>query len=1569
MEKQNTLIDLLKTFLKDYERIDKIDETLPSIYSYISDKIHFNNNGTFPSSIPSGLTDDIEGNANQIFWVQRIANLLKIFNDNFKILETDEDETRKEKYLSYAENMKIIKNRQRINVEDLNDNFKLISTGFKLITDELFGTAVTKDNKYLVMFNGIAKELIPLWENVLYLWLNFLLKEREKIEKPIVIFAYLNESQLINHQKFDGKKISLSVQDGITIDDVIDRIECYIDEFPNSHLCIIPIIRQLTDQKYYGEECYPGIFYHAPNFNSQLLKCDRKFIYYPFRDMGTKGHSEYEPFNPFNPLISFRFERRFLRAGFLTGISKNSDVYLYLGDITYGYRVYDDHLYYAAPYDEISNIKEIVPKKYYSAVKSFVSGSFFIDNGVLMISDFAINYQDMVGYNVDRTANNNIVAQYKPDIDNANYLCLSLDDALTNTNERYILKEAIFMKSEKTEVNSHTLTKVRNFRDRIAKNNSFKFQYFDSSCISGQTKSVEEDYSYLIEYIPLKYEQPNSGENSWVRESSMGTLKTYVDSNLKTKDNDLLEKHVVWDDERNNILEDKFVLRIGQHIEADAVPAHSDLIPDDFKFEDSIKYFDYKSTLNHDIEEKTSGTIKYYNNGTAEVGAYLNIPFIKNPKKRLQFYPEFLSHSFGSDNLVPLNSIEYFDETQTNKPEYFSYNKVFRDYPIKKDVYFQIYTSDGKEHFENDNWCIKMIEVVSQDTPYKESFFSSNFDFENIKTMEQLYQMWKGLSTSEKNILINEGILLYASQLCPSEVNTDIISNTADSNLMAEVKQNYRNIVNYFYPSASSQEKEEIYTQIYHNLFETAFNEQDKIYHLIHEKNLENNDIIKFHGEPEYISNTSGGGLKTPFYDPKIQLGILGKENPTNNLWEKTFYLKNGQRKYTDDLSHEALDTSYKKDYFGYLKPIERRLLEITIDGVGYGIYYKEALGVYTLYLWNYETKTETLLTDRTLLNTEYVILKKSCFMDIVYKIKSEIFPDLSDADTDPYKESTHPYTVYYAIYINNEWNFENTFIANSEADLYNEWLADYCIPQIQLKKNTKIAPSYSQQFYDEIYKKDQYLNNKIIGSRFLSMGFCCACRVLPIQTKKWNFSYTDPTFYNDTIHEEGYWDNAESKVIRFEIFGSNIPLFMRYWNYDNTFDTYQTPYERGHRRIALSPNIHQNDYLTMILNQFATAINPSNSVWVNGRQFKTHCWSTSQSEAAMATSISSKDTLHGAIYYEFFNNSNTTLKPFFKMFVFPLLKYNYVTNRQYPHIFLMSQKTLFPNQNFMRQIKTNNILFKNMGKNKTYNQIKDYFQKLKNVTSSIPYPIPASKETTTYSAIDGFNISWTSAECLNKIKGNYCTAAQEELSNFFQPTLPSSFQVKYAENDEVKSLTVQGFGANTIGFPCNSKFEVDDFLADQCAYAWGSKNELNITFNDSAVTTPYTDTIYQGVDNLNINSSLIYNQNKNIGNMNLQIVIHYFGPNGNYARKIMTRKLSNTTVTSDNHFVWDGTSNLLLYKDWQNDWTYEYLNQSLYNQFKNSLSSKTVFKQSSQIIDDGFVLDFETYPNNGKTM
>jgi len=119
--------------------------------------------------------------------------------------------------------------------------------------------------------------------------------------------------------------------------------------------------------------------------------------------------------------------------------------------------------------------------------------------------------------------------------------------------------------------------------------------------------------------------------------------------------------------------------------------------------------------LNHDIEKKeTQSNVEFYNSGTIEVGAYLNIPFIKKESKRVTYYPDFLSHTYGSDNLIPLTSIEYFSPTpSTTRPEYFSYNKIFKDLPIKKDDYFTIFTSDGKETFNDDNWCIQLVEVVA----------------------------------------------------------------------------------------------------------------------------------------------------------------------------------------------------------------------------------------------------------------------------------------------------------------------------------------------------------------------------------------------------------------------------------------------------------------------------------------------------------------------------------------------------------------------------------------------------------------------------------------------------------------------------------------------------------------------------------------------------------------------------------------------------------------------------------------------------------------------------------------
>jgi hypothetical protein len=60
-----------------------------------------------------------------------------------------------------------------------------------------------------------------------------------------------------------------------------------------------------------------------------------------------------------------------------------------------------------------------------------------------------------------------------------------------------------------------------------------------------------------------------------------------------------------------------------------------------------------------------------------------------------------------------------------------------------------------------------------------------------------------------------------------------------------------------------------------------------------------------------------------------------------------------------------------------------------------------------------------------------------------------------------------------------------------------------------------------------------------------------------------------------------------------------------------------------------------------------------------------------------------------------------------------------------------------------------------------------------------------------------------------------------------------------------------------------------------------------------------------------------------------------------------MTRQLTDTVVNPNDHFEWDGTSDLLTYKEWTNNWKVEYLNQALYNEFKTSLNSKKIFKQS----------------------
>lgn len=819
----SSLIDILKTFLRDYEDLDKIYEGQGNIYQLISNYIH-QSDGLIPNNHP--IPDDF--NTEGQFWRNSMTTLFEIFNDHFMVDESSEEyQNLKEKYLGYSENMKIINNASRINIKNLNDNFQLIVDGIKLITDELFGTdgQFNSQNKYFLMFEGIYKEIIPLWENILYLWVAFLLKDKHDLEKPIIKYVYLNESEFINNRKFDISNKSDSVADTyiITINDVIDKIECYIDEYPNSHLCIIPIIRLKNCGNRYEEEAYPGIFYHAPCFNSQILKCQKKFIYYSFKDTTVSATNIFNPFD----VISYNEELRFLKAGF-----KQYENYFYLGNCC-GYRIYNDSLYFKAPFQSIAYTKEVIPKTYYTAVRSYIEGDFYIYNGMLAIENFKINYYDTIAYNVNRDSTHNSLGYYFPtDLESANFILLSLDDNLNNTSERYILKDCITMAKMPRSSQNIELTKIKNFRSRFGETIQgiqFYFPYYNEECICGKTTSKEEDYSYIIEYVPLAVSDGGAIENnsSLMVEDSLSDLKTnYVGSSsspssLYSKDNDLLRKHFDWDNARNNILEEKFVLRIGQHWNGDIEDyaqmsqEKKDLIPESKRhLGEDREYFGYASNL-IDIEQKEA-EIDYYNKGTVEVGAYLNIPFIRNENERTIYYPDFLSHTYGSENLVPSTSIEYFNENGA-KPEYFSYNKLYRDFPVNKDIFFEIYTPNGKNNFSSD-WCVKMTEVIYQKTPIKESFFTSvNLPPKEVATMEQIYNYFN----INKNVL-DFDLMPFFTQLCPTSapVIKNILTQTDIATFKSRARLKLIDIIKYFRPQDQNETNEE-YSEVIEEYFDS----------------------------------------------------------------------------------------------------------------------------------------------------------------------------------------------------------------------------------------------------------------------------------------------------------------------------------------------------------------------------------------------------------------------------------------------------------------------------------------------------------------------------------------------------------------------------------------------------------------------------------------------------------------------------------------------------------------------------------------------------------------------------
>ena len=1581
------------------------------------------------------LANQIKG---QAFWKDSTQQLIDFFQEEF-LLSLNENDINNSEEIKYSENMKIIKNRHKINIEDLNDNFKLITEGL----ERIFKNVLSDERGiYKNFFKLVLSDLMPLWENILYLWIMYILKNSQFNTKPLIKHVYLDETDFFPSKRFDFSNQTLS---NISLKDICKKIGKYVHQYQNCNLIIIPVIRLNNYEKnYYSKESYPGIFYHPAFLNNKLFKPNEKFIIYPFSTITN------------NNVNSF-LDEEYITITLEQAASKRD---LDLGEQTYGYNINGDHLYYVAPFNNISNIREFYPKKYYGLVRTVLD--FQIEENVnnIMLKNFHIKCYDAIKSSLQNT-NYEIGS-----INLASDIELSLEeniDALLAND--VVIKSplgCIFSKSDPVEENLH---KISNFRIRMNRDNNLslkKLNYYQGECISHYQNTINEDYNYLIEYVPL-----NSDEQiNLITQEDLNSIKIeYVGNNtlstsLGYKDNDILKKHIIWDKKRNNILEDKFILRIGQHLEKkNLIGSNQQNLISDRIITKERKYFDYiNEGLNNEIEEKSKSET-YSNSVTIEVGAYLHNPFMKEKNKKIEYYPDFLSHTFSSDYLVPVDVIECLDRDTTVTPEYFSYNEIFKDYHTKKDIYYNIYTPNGEEDF-SDEWAIEMIEIISQPAPCQEDFFEDIIFPKEKKTMSELSHFYQ---ENEEKIKDKLFLLPYFTQLCPSsnivqtsdELTPEMIAMISD-----EIKNKYEGIVDFFYENKTIEEKNNILEDISNKLLHSF--ENDSIYP-VHYKHKKNNISL---------TNLDTNSTRN---DIEYQLGIYGSvseeeiDNTNNNENWRNWW---GDTLLTKTLiNDEFLDTFYRDP-------------NAILKGVYYdGNFYERYIGIGHSHLTEGDGKTDAAREEYAIREALSTISPNSeiATYDINLSIKtkectavqlSTIYGGQQYGNASYflyyaifYKKISQKEDGIYAVYTNN--NDGTTVDCTGIIEIKNGISIDTSsygsnplhfthYPQIQVNKNDS-----EQKILDESYQ--YYINssdqNVIIDYKYLYFGFGCANRF--------------------------FFDNSTHKSFNFEIFGANFPFASCYEaDDDHTFYNYA------------SSNFFYGPYGAALFLIKNIGVESENGCLCTGRglmgTFNPTIYGYSYSKSATGNSqlFTSNNNIKKTGKYQLFDTSGMTkiLAPFLKIIAYPKMPILFVPKRQYPHIYLASNKTLFPNNNFLNE-NTNfkvNFDIKYKENNFIYNScLKNYYSRLKSMPEEnlkkIPYPFPLIEQTEkieqnanvekptiekalTYLLEKSFNsnllwyinpienrmtkdprqlhylqkdgmyqelgdpkncnrpifglflaslkrvmLSYSSAEGvtfpydLSASNTNFNNLQEHEHllrnANFNNNVYAKKILNRILPDDE---FIQQYYGTGGIeflppketlptlldsaaenNFPKESNIFKGIFFENNVQGLYDPTHSTDYTTNLAVLTSQgttnmqntyqaYTANIEDGID---ANATLEKEISNNVKNMNLQIIIHWFGPNKKYARKVMTRKLNINNVNQQDSFNYSDI-NELIYNEWTNQWKIETFssNPSLYtfNSFKNNFKNSNFFKifKRNELFENNkqnnVYQDFENYPNTG---
>lgn len=152
---------------------------------------------------------------------------------------------------------------RKVEVEDLNRNFWVIAQVSGAICAYLFGKNSIKD-----LLEGILKELVGLWENVLYLWgaAAMISQEDEPITDIHIEFVPIPNSKFLSYKKFDnfGNTYTQAATE------IQNRMNYLIKQYSESNLVIIPEIRaQNYKHNYYSRVQYPGLIVYNRNTGTQ----------------------------------------------------------------------------------------------------------------------------------------------------------------------------------------------------------------------------------------------------------------------------------------------------------------------------------------------------------------------------------------------------------------------------------------------------------------------------------------------------------------------------------------------------------------------------------------------------------------------------------------------------------------------------------------------------------------------------------------------------------------------------------------------------------------------------------------------------------------------------------------------------------------------------------------------------------------------------------------------------------------------------------------------------------------------------------------------------------------------------------------------------------------------------------------------------------------------------------------------------------------------------------------------------------------------------------------------------